>query len=485
MAVQNQYLATGGDLGEATRRRSGSSLSIASDVPMPGNPGRAARISAQAAQPVTGPRGPIVGGIADGLPDQTAGRSSGGSGGGPVQTTSPGMLDGLAGGAKAVAGAVALPFAVGVDALRSGAARAVGGDPNTLPGGSSKYADAASATLDQGLSQAQSAGEDLRAGARAGLGVRPRTAVADEANPLTTLPATAPAAAVREQAPRPAASPAASGQDYMRVGIGGSLPGGEIAMRLNADGAYEFTNDQELVRSAGAVPQGGAGRIGDGRGTFSQAEAGSSQLAIDRFERANQERGRMVAESQRGELGNNGGRLTVVRDSSRTPTLQERLLARQDRMLAETEAVRANTQEGILAGLDTRQNSQVQRQKGQQDIASGAMELQSAQQLQRLRNQLADPSLSAEDREIARDTYTSLSTQAKDRFKSQDVILGRDENGRDIRGTQLIDVTTGRPVAGIGDNLPVPGAVPAVGTRKGGYEFLGGDPSDQKNWRKV
>lgn len=474
MAIFDPNLSIDGDLGQATRKRTG-------------DPERAKRMQDQALQPVTGPRG-VVGGIGANLPKlpsapSTSAPGAGGGGGGePVRQG--GILDGLAGGAKAVAGGVALPFAVGVDAARVGVAKAVGGNPDTLPGGRSRYADAASATLDQGLDQAGGAAEGARAQARQSLGVQPAAAggIADNI-PVAPVAARQPlAAAVAAEAPAVRASVAPG---YVRTGVGGGQAGGEIAARRGADGVMEFTNDTGAVSGAGAAPVGGIGGIGDGVGTFSQAEAGSARLALERFERANQEGEKMIAASRRGRIGEGGGRVTVVRDSSRAPSIADLQNARLDERQAQTAAQRAQTQEGILAGLDSRLTSAVQRQQAGQEIEAAQIGLNERQRLESLQAQLADPTLSPEEREAARNAYTAISTPAKDRFRGQDVILGRDENGRDIRGTQLIDVTTGRPVAGIGDNLPVPGAVPAVGTRKGGYEFLGGDPSDQKNWRKV
>lgn len=468
MAIFDPNLSIDGDLGQATRKRTG-------------DPERAKRMQDQALQPVTGPRG-VVGGIGGGLPKLPAVPSTGGGGGEPARQG--GILDGLAGGAKAVAGGVALPFAVGVDAARVGVAKAVGGNPDTLPGGRSRYADAASATLDQGLDQASGAAEGGRARVRESLGVQPsmQGGIAGDL-PVAPAPVRQPiASAVSAGAP---AVQAAAQPGYIRTGVGAGQAGGEIAVRRGDGGVLEFTNDADAVRGAGAAPTGGIGGIGDGVGTFSQAEAGSARLALERFERANQEGEKMIAASRRGRIGEGGGRVTVVRDSSRAPSIADLQNARLDERQAQTAAQRAQTQEGILAGLDNRLTSAVQRQQAGQEIAAAQIGLNERQRLESLQAQLADPTLSPEDREAARNAYTAISTPAKDRFRGQDVILGRDENGRDIRGTQLIDVTTGRPVAGIGDNLPAWGSAPEVGTRKSGYEFLGGDPADQKNWKKV
>lgn len=435
MAIFDPNLSIDGDLGQATRKRSG-------------DPERAKRMQDQALQPVTGPRG-VVGGIGGNLPKLPAAPSTsapvaGGGGGEPVRQG--GILDGLAGGAKAVAGGVALPFAVGVDAARVGVAKAVGGNPDTLPGGRSRYADAASATLDQGLDQAGGAAEGARAQARQSLGVQPAAAggIADNI-PVAPVAVRQPlAAAVAAEAPAVRASVAPG---YVRTGVGGGQAGGEIAARRGADGVMEFTNDTGAVSSAGAAPVGGIGGIGDGVGTFSQAEAGSAQLALERFERANQEGEKMIAASRRGRIGEGGGRVTVVRDSSRAPSIADLQNARLDERQAQTAAQRAQTQEGILAGLDARQNSAVQREQALQGIASGAMELQSAQAVQQLRDMMADPSLSEAQRQAAMQSYAAMTTPAKDRYILQDTVLASDPVTGPKYGKVAIDVLTGKQVS--------------------------------------
>lgn len=215
----------------------------------------------------------------------------------------------------------------------------------------------------------------------------------------------------------------------------------------------EFTNDAGAVRDAGAAPVGGVGGIGDGIGTFSQAEAGSAALALERFERANQEMAKMVAASRRDQIGEGGGRVTVVRDSSRAPSIADLQNARLDSRNAQTEALRSQTREGILAGLDDRQNSQVQRQAAEQGIASGAMELQNAQAVQQLRDMMADPSLTDDQRQSAMQSYAALTTPAKDRYILQDTVIASDPITGPKYGKVAIDVLTGRPVAG-GSSAP-------------------------------
>lgn len=209
----------------------------------------------------------------------------------------------------------------------------------------------------------------------------------------------------------------------------------------------EFTNDTGAVSGAGAAPVGGIGGIGDGVGTFSQAEAGSARLALERFERANQEGEKMIAASRRGRIGEGGGRVTVVRDSSRAPSIADLQNARLDERQAQTAAQRAQTQEGILAGLDARQNSAVQREQALQGIASGAMELQSAQAVQQLRDMMADPSLSEAQRQAAMQSYAAMTTPAKDRYILQDAVLASDPVTGPKYGKVAIDVLTGKQVS--------------------------------------
>nr|WP_298168317.1 hypothetical protein [uncultured Pseudomonas sp.] len=263
---------------------------------------------------------------------------------------------------------------------------------------------------------------------------------AKEDNTLANNPLTAPTQPIQP-----------SGQGYALTGIGAGMAGGEIAGRRGANGVMEFTNEAATpgaVTSARPMPNGGIGGIGDGIGTFSQMQPGDSQLALERFGRANDIRAETIKESRRGGIGEGGGRVTVVRDSSRSPSIADIQNARLDSRQAQTNLQQQQAQQGILAGLDERLTGQLQRQRLQQELTLGNVDLSKQQRLAELGAMMADPSLGAEQQQAAREAYTSLSTPAKDRFKSQDVILGRDENGRDIRGTQLIDVTTGKPVAG-------------------------------------
>lgn len=422
----------------------------------------------------------------------------------------PGFGDGLAGGAKALVGAALLPHAAAADGLRYGATRAVGGDPESLEGGTGKYRDMAMGMAGEGWKQAEGASEQLRSDTREALGVKPLAKVATQPT-ATAVGAgasrpSAPGSVVQPELPRLGAP------GWNKTGIGVGAQGGQIVARVGAGGTPEFSNDAQAAASAGAMPAAGFGstsvagqanmgddvaleqrgsinNVGNGVGTFSQAEAGDAALAAGRFERANEERAKMVAASRADEP--NGG-LTIVGDSSRKPSLQERQLARLDNRTAQTEALRAQTQQSgaeaeqqLQLGAQRMGTEQLNQQRLQQQVEEGQYSVQDRQRIAELQARMVDPSLSEEERTSAREAYTSLSTQAKDRYQSQDVILGRDDNGKDIRGTQLIDVTTGRPVAGGGETMPKLRGAPAVGSRQGGYEFIGGDPADKGSWRKV
>lgn len=375
------------------------------------------------------------------------------------------LRDGLAGGAKALVGAAAVPHAAVADAVRNTATLATGGDPNSLEGGAAKYRDKAVGLTQEGWNQASGAAQEYRDAGREALGAKPLAS----AQPPAPSPAAPAAPAAGGPAQRPADAPTAGRgvPGWQRTGIGADRQGGEIAMRQGANGVTEFTNEAATpgAVSAGrgvpapgsrpaASPQprlgvpgyGSAANVGDGVGTFSQAEAGSAQLAQERFERAGDEREKMIAASRRGEMGEGGGRVTVVRDSTRSPSLAEiqnnRLESRQlqDRIAATDAGTRA-AEAGQRMGTE-----QLNQQRLLQQLDEGEVAATDRQRLEDLRAKIADPAASEEERNAARQAYNVLATQAKDRYITQDVVMGQGNNGPVI-GRQVIDVTTGQPVA--------------------------------------
>ena len=188
---------------------------------------------------------------------------------------------------------------------------------------------------------------------------------------------------------------------YVKTGIGAGAQGGEIAARRGADGVIEFTNEAATpgsVSQAGAMPTGGIGSIGNGIGTFSVGEDGDSKMAMERFERANAIRANTVKESRRGGIGEGGGRVTVVADSSRAPSIAEMVRGRQENRQAQTDALKAQTQQGIAAGSQQLITEQLQQQQLTQQIRGGEQDYQREKQLAGILAGLDDPQLQPGDR---------------------------------------------------------------------------------------
>ncbi|MFI8981511.1 hypothetical protein [Ectopseudomonas khazarica] len=355
--------------------------------------------------------------------------------GGKAVSNGASALDVPLGAAQAVAGAVRTPIAAGQDAIRNAAAYIAGGDPATLPGGSTRYRDEAVGQFQAGVDRVGGALSGIGEAARSALGVQPRQ------DPPAEQP--------RLGMPRPQADQVQAEQPRLgmpgRNGTSWSQAGEGIAGRVGENGVPEFTNDPAAVTGAEAGAR--VGGVGNGRGTLSVGQPGDSQLAIDRYQRANDIRAQTIQDSRRGQIGEGGGRLTIVRDSSRSPTLAEiqntRLEAAQQRLQNEnSDAAVRRSAEAQRMGTE-----QLNQQRLQQQIAEGELGIQDRQRLEQLREQISDPTISEEQRNVARQAYNVLATQAKDRYITQDVILDRDETGRPIVGRQIIDVTTGQPVS--------------------------------------
>lgn len=207
----------------------------------------------------------------------------------------------------------------------------------------------------------------------------------------------------------------------------------------------EFTNDGKAQAAAtGGVP-GGMGRVGDGKGTFSvMGEAGDAERAIATFDRANQIRGGIPRQR---ELGDNGGKVTVVRDSTRAPTLTELVNERRD--LQQREAGRADRLAESRIATDSRatdlagQKQALEMAKGSVELAAAESALATSQELDAIRQRLADPSLSEEERSALTDTYYAMTTAAKDRYMA--VEGGTGENGAK-QASRVLDRRTGQYV---------------------------------------
>lgn len=319
----------------------------------PGNPERAARMQAQMNQPVT--RGaPAAAPSSSGFLNSAA-------------RTGNGIVNTVVGGAESL-------LATPLDAARNSATSLLGGDPETLPGGSSGFRNAAFGRLNKGMNQLSESGREVGntvsgIGLNA-LGASPAAATPAQSAVAQAVPANpnAPAASPTTPQSAPQAAPGevlpaagATGNGYTQAGNG-------IALRMGPDGAPEFSNDPAALDGAGAMPAQGLGfpvpqqrapgamrapegarvlasgsnyetpaqelarrgsvtNLGNGVGTFSQMQTGDSALALERFERANQEREKMIAASRRGQVGEGGGRVTVVGDSGRSESQQRQAFA--------------------------------------------------------------------------------------------------------------------------------------------------------------
>tara|TARA_Y100001938_G_C8034210_1_gene402401 strand:+ start:164 stop:1075 length:912 start_codon:yes stop_codon:yes gene_type:complete len=291
-----------------------------------------------------------------------------------------------------------------------------------------------------------------------------------------------------------------------RNGTSWSQAGEGIAGRVGDNGVPEFTNDPAAV--TGAEAGGRVGGVGNGRGTLSVGQPGDSQLAIDRYQRANDIRAQTIRDSRRGQIGEGGGRLTIVRDSSRSPTLAEiqntRLEAAQQRLQNEnSDAAVRRSAEAQRMGTE-----QLNQQRLQQQIAEGDLSVQDRQRLDQLRAQINDPTLSEQERAQAMDAYNALSITPDARLKAQQEAdtqqnrligdlyksfsslqtpptIGEGESARPMSFEEWLQPAL-RAIQGNGQQAPVAGRqAPAVGTQQGGYEFIGGDPASPSSWRRV
>lgn len=235
-------------------------------------------------------------------------------------------------------------------------------------------------------------------------------------------------------------------QGFALTGIGVGAQGGEIAARRNENGVTEFSNDPAVVAGAQTMPAGGIGgqplrtpgvsnmaddvplaqrgsinNVGNGiGGGLSVGAPGDAALAIGRFERANQEREKMIQASRRGVIGEGGGRVTVVRDSSRSPTLADRQRVKIESRQAETDALLAQTQQGIAEGAERRITEQLRQRQIGQEIQVQDLGYQRELDMNGILAGLSDPNLQGDARtqaernyllQAAPSAYASLSTR--------------------------------------------------------------------------
>lgn len=376
---------------------------------------RALQLQFQADQPVYGPRNPPVGGLPTPL----------------KQPAKPSLAEGDL--AQAAVGAADSAVELAKNQQPTNGPTVRFGVPSRR---AEQPAPAALSPAETGKAKQWAGGVSDRASGAAVAAVKanpenlPPTASGNEASPAAL---SAPAA---QQAGRGA---------YLKTGIGQGAAGGEIVGRVGSDGVPEFTNDSKAQAAAvGGVP-GGMGSVGDGKGTFSvMGEAGDAKRAIATFERANQIRAGVPRVRQ---LGDNGGKVTVVRDSSRAPSTTELINERRD--MQDREANRADRLADSRIATDGRatdradQKQALDMAKGDVELAAAESALATSQELDAIRQQLADPSLGEEERKALVDTYYAMTTPAKDRY--MEVKGGENEAGAQ-QASRVLDRRTGQYV---------------------------------------
>jgi len=378
---------------QATQDASSQAKAVGGD-----NPARAAQMQAQYNQPVTK-------GTAN-----AAGFTS--SAGERLTSFGNGAVNTAVGAGKAL-------LATPLDLAHQGIVAAVDGDTRSMPGGGQGFRANAFQQLDKGMGQVASAFDGAKAGARNLLGVK--EAAPQPGQPSPGLIASAEAAPVQPAAPQAVPSsavavasaagpretaPTPQGNGYQQTGING------IVGKKDDNGQYSFTNEGAAVAGAagqlrGSTPgmaSGGQGfavggpgamsapegarvlasgsnyktpaqefaqlgssaNLGNGDGDFSQMQAGDSALALERFERANQEREKMIQASRRGEIGEGGGRVTVVGSND----AMERARARREQDIADLTPNQLRTTARLQESSE-RNATDLARERIQQEGADG------------------------------------------------------------------------------------------------------------------
>lgn len=146
---------------------------------------------------------------------------------------------------------------------------------------------------------------------------------------------------------------------------------------------------------------------------------------------------------------------------------------------------------------DSAATRQLRAQELQDNMATNAVkrdaagvEVTSAKQMADLRGQYLNAKTDAERNDAAR-KLQALSGKADTSLKDNFMVVGGgqewDANAMAMRNVpqQLIDLRTGRPVTGGQQQGQQPQGAPAVGTVKGGYRYMGGDPGQQSSWQKI
>lgn len=398
----------------------------------------------------------------------------------PAPAEQPGRVGlgaGFVGGGKAILGAATYPYAFAADKIRNGAAALVGGDAETLPGGSSKYSDAVGDYTARGWNQSVGAAETLRADARDMLGVQAaKPSVASPVAPTVKTPAPAasgPAATNSAPAqPGSAAASAPQGNGYAATGIPG------IVGKKDANGQYSFTNEQAAVSGAsGNLDMPGKS------GTFSVIDGGAEGmqrnlraaeiLAGNNAIRSGQaEGGRGLAVIGTGNGGGDVARQRAINAAS-TPLAgaqRGQLTANQLRTLAgiqegdqrdattrytndQNNATALTTTGMREAGADQRfaQSNALDAQRTASEVEGRGFANRAAQRSEKLYQQYENAKTPAERSAVA-EQIRAMS--GKDPATPKDYMMSRKvpifDAKNNLIGTQdeIVDLRTGQPIGG-------------------------------------
>ncbi|WP_437883523.1 hypothetical protein [Pseudomonas sp. LRF_L74] len=363
---------------------------------------------------------------------------------------------------------LAAPF----DLARNSATRLVGGDPASLPGGETAFRDTASNRLNRGLDQLSTTGDHLSSAGRSLLG-----ASRLEDGWLLSQQQQSPTASMMPAATSPQANQAPARKSSLRdANLYHNTSVDGIVGRVNANGVTEFSNapaDRQQAASLESLRPGGplqkpapsslnslmpggpdapsgngsfaslgsTQNLGNGVGTFSQMDPGTSQLAIQRFERANQIRRDQANQSRledallRQDLANS---VTIVRDSS---TAEGRRLAKSDLRRDALMSTQLQANVDAAQGVITNERA---RRTGALEEDTKTLELQSRQRIAQLQALVADERVPQAQRERGQQLLDALRGPDKNQYQAIQTIIGTDAMGQPIVGRDVVDTRNNR-----------------------------------------
>jgi hypothetical protein len=247
----------------------------------------------------------------------------------------------------------------------------------------------------------------------------------DALSASTTPAAAVTGAAGLSLADIPNAAPPAD--SFRPTDVNSTSPSGTIVMRAGANGVPEFSNQPSdlasaanYTRSLGGLPAptslaqlapgdgrspdpsaslaslGSAANLGDGIGTFSQAQPGDAALAAGRFQRANDLRAGYRAEDRLENAqaaATRANNTTIVRDSSQPLTRADLAQAQLDRQDQQARLENINQAQGALGALQQQQAGELKNRQAArlEDLQTAATALGATPEQQAALQRAIDP----------------------------------------------------------------------------------------------